>query len=62
MQWINFTAPPKLVIVFEEIIYEVTEDIGLDNFALRVCLTASNVRAQTNVTLSTLSIDSAKGK
>lgn len=43
------------IIMFEQAQYEVAEDIGLDHFALRVCLNIYNLRTQRNVTLSTQS-------
>ena len=44
------------VVVFEQAQYEVAEDIGLNHFALRVCLNVSNLRTQRNVTLSSQSV------
>ena len=52
----------SVVIEFEQNIYEVAEDIGLDNFALRVCLRAVNVASERNITLHTFPIDSATGE
>ena len=44
------------MIEFEEVQYEVAEDIGLNHFALRVCLNISNLRFQRNVTFSTIPV------
>lgn len=49
-----YSAVDNEVIEFEETQYEVAEDIGLNHYALRVCLNISNLRYERNVTFSTL--------
>lgn len=49
------------VIVFEQSSYEVMEDIGLSNFALRVCINFFNVSSERIITVSTQS-GSAEGR
>lgn len=43
------------VIEFEQSSYEVLEDIGLHNFALRVCINIFNLTSERIVRLSTIS-------
>ena len=49
------------MIEFEQNTYEVVEDIGLDNFALRVCFNVINLQSPRNITLSTQT-ETADGK
>ena len=48
------------VIQFEEPSYEVIEDVGLNNLALRVCFNISNLNSERTVRLMTVS-GSAQG-
>ena len=48
-------------IEFQQSIYQVIEDIGLDNLALRICFNVSNLNSARNVSLSTSS-RTAEGK
>lgn len=41
------------MVEFEQNPYEIAEDIGLDNFALRVCFNTLNLQSPRNVTVST---------
>lgn len=41
------------MIEFEQSSYEIFEDIGLDNFAVRVCLDTSNLISERTVRIST---------
>ena len=43
------------MIEFEQSVYEVREDIGAENLALRVCLRITNLRSERTIRLSTLS-------
>ena len=44
-----------IMIEFEQDLYEEFEDIGLDDFALRVCMRISNVTSERTIRVSTAS-------
>ncbi len=48
-------AVDNTVIEFEQPSYEILEDVGLNNFALRVCINIFNLTTERSVKLSTLS-------
>lgn len=54
-------AEDNLVVVFEQDTYKVNEDIGLNNYALRVCVNVTNSQPGQAIIVSTLS-ETATGK
>ena len=40
---------------FEQLSYETAEEIGVDDFALRICVNTSSLSSDINVTVSTSS-------